>query len=93
MEYNKKCLELLGYVNVTPTDKDFQIYENEQGHMIEANFTSYFISDWNWIMKVIEKILEVCTENNDLESYYSILNSIPNLNSTVDHINKFLTEK
>ena len=55
-EYNKRCAECLGYVNTTPTDKDFNIHENNKGKMIETNFTNVFIKNWNWIMKVVEKI-------------------------------------
>lgn len=58
-EYNKRCAEFLGYVNTTPTDKDFNIHENNKGKMIETNFTNIFTNDWNAIMEVVEKIEEV----------------------------------
>lgn len=34
IEYSKRCAEFLGYVNTTPTDKDFNIYQNENGMII-----------------------------------------------------------
>ena len=56
-EFNRLCAELLGYVNTTPTDKDFNIHEHpETKKMIETNFTNVFTEDWNWIMQVVEKI-------------------------------------
>ena len=56
-EYNKLCVEFLGYVNTTPTDKDFNIYKHPTtNQMIETNFDSRFIDDWNSIHKIIEKI-------------------------------------
>jgi hypothetical protein len=59
-EYNRMCTELLGYVNKTLDDKDFNIHEHPiTKHMIETNFTNVFTEDWNWIMKVIEKMEEL----------------------------------
>ena len=58
-EYNKRCLELLGFVNTTPDDKDFNIYEGKGLYgrtMIETNFSDLFIMDWNWIEIVLEAI-------------------------------------
>ena len=56
-EYNRLCAEFLGYVNTTPTDKNFNIHEHpESGKMIETNFDKRFLEDWNWIMVVVEKI-------------------------------------
>jgi hypothetical protein len=60
MDYNRMCAELLGFINTTPTDKDFNIHEHPSGvlgrTMIETNFTDVFTKDWNWIMEVVEKI-------------------------------------
>jgi hypothetical protein len=56
-EYNKLCAEFLGYVNTTPTDKDFNIHEHPiTKKMIETNFDKRFLQDWNWIMEVVEYI-------------------------------------
>lgn len=56
--FNEKCAEFLGYVNTTPTDKVFSIYEKkggEFGKLIET-MSMNFHSDWNWIMQIIEKM-------------------------------------
>lgn len=64
--YNNRCAEFLGYVNTTPTDKDFNIYENEKGMIIDnkiytllETMSMKFHSDWNWIMEVVEAIEEL----------------------------------
>jgi len=54
-ENNKMIAEFLGYKNTTPTDKDFDIYENKDGKLLEAMSMQYH-SDWNWLMPVVEKI-------------------------------------
>lgn len=53
----KNCIiaEFMGYVNTTPTDKDFNIYENKEGNMIEGMSMQYH-SNWNWLMDVVTKI-------------------------------------
>jgi hypothetical protein len=33
-EYNNLCAYFLGYVNTTPTDKDFNFYENKERPLI-----------------------------------------------------------
>ncbi len=69
-KFNRLCAELLGYVNTTPTDKDFNIHEHpETKKMIETNFTNVFTEDWNWIMAVVEKILSLDIVE-DFESWY-----------------------
>lgn len=58
-ENNKIIAEFLGYVNTTPTDKDFNIYEGENKvlpNLIETNFEKRFHTDWNWLMSVVEEI-------------------------------------
>ena len=71
LEYNKRCAEFLGYVNTTPTDKDFNIYKNEKGMIIGNNIYTIletmsmkFHSDWNWIMEVVEAIEKLYSHPN-----------------------------
>jgi hypothetical protein len=63
LQYNKRCAEFLGYKNLTPDDKDFNIYENEKGMIIGnkiytllETMSMTFHSDWNWIMEVLKQI-------------------------------------
>ena len=78
-EYNKRCAEFLGYVNTTPTDKDFNIYKNEKGMIIGNQIytmiepmSARFHSDWNWIMEVVEAIEKLGYESltGGSEYYY-----------------------
>jgi hypothetical protein len=62
IENNKLIAEFLGYVNTTPNDKDFSIYEgntlNIKGNvknLIEP-MSMEFHSDWNWLMAVVTEI-------------------------------------
>jgi len=53
---NDLIAEFMGYVNTTPTDKDFNIYEHpETKRMIETMSMKYHTS-WDWLMPVVEKI-------------------------------------
>ena len=50
----------------------------------------YYHSDWNWLMEVIEKILNICAENDDLEKYAVITDNIPYIQQTYDECIKFI---
>jgi len=78
-EFNNLCAEFLEYINTTPTDSDFNIYNNEKGMIIGnkiytmlETMSMKFHSDWNWIMVVIEKIealkfnSETCTNKSPI---------------------------
>jgi hypothetical protein len=59
-ERNKQITTMLGYVNTTPTDKDFNIFERSSKigvipKMIET-MSMQFHSDWNWLMEAVEYI-------------------------------------
>ena len=60
---NSDIALMLGYVNTTPTDKDFNIFEyptkfGEIPKMIET-MSMRFHSDWNWLMEAVEFIEKV----------------------------------
>jgi hypothetical protein len=57
-ESNKLIAEFMGYVNTTPTDKDFNIYENSDGKMLEAMSMKYH-SSWDWLMPVWKKVVDI----------------------------------
>ena len=79
-ELNKRNSDIaimLGYVNTTPTDKDFNIFENKQKpftaipRLIET-MSMKFHSDWNWLMEVVEAIEKLGYESltGGSEYYY-----------------------
>jgi len=59
-ERSKQIALMLGYVNTTPEDKDFNIFEYPVKigiipKMIET-MSMQFHSDWNWLMEAVEFI-------------------------------------
>jgi hypothetical protein len=73
-ERNKDIALMLGYVNTTPTDKDFNIFEfpTKIGiipNMIET-MSMRFHSDWNWLMEAVEFIEKV----KDEQGYGNMVN-------------------
>lgn len=71
LEYNKRCAEFLGYVNTTPTDKDFNIYQNKDGKMLEP-MSMKFHSDWNWIHEVIDVIEILKNKKFKVRIFYNV---------------------
>ena len=60
-ERNNQIALMLGYVNTTLTDKDFNIFENKEKpfsaipKMIET-MSMQFHSDWSWLMEAVDFI-------------------------------------
>ena len=40
-----------------------------------------FHKDWNWLMKVVEKILQICAEMDEMERYWCITDVMPYIDS------------
>jgi len=65
---NEQIALMLGYVNTTPTDKDFNIFKSHIKigvipNMIET-MSMKFHSDWNWLMEAVEFINKTHKNNN-----------------------------
>ena len=94
IENNKIIAEFLGYINTTPSDKVFSIYENNAnpflGKTLLEPMSMKFNSDWNWLMKVVEKILNVSLELDSMEMYYNITDSIPHITKTYEKCIEFI---
>jgi hypothetical protein len=52
LEYNKLCLEFLGFERITPIHYRDPVSKS----IIDANLETALFEDWNWIIKIIEKI-------------------------------------
>jgi hypothetical protein len=97
-EFNRLCAEFLGYVNTTPTDPIFNIYENKNGFMVDGKhhilleiMSMKFHSDWNWIMEVALKIRSIQpfeTEYNDEKSIVPFVNFRSAVVVALMHVNK-----
>ncbi len=79
-EGNKLIAEFMGFKNTTPDDKDFDIYENERGDLIELMSVKYR-SSWDCLMPVVRKIVNLCVDDGgdlfESDQYTSILDTIP----------------
>jgi hypothetical protein len=49
-----------------------------------------FHSDWNWLMEVVEKILNICSESDEMERYYTIIDGIPSIESVYECCIEFI---
>ena len=51
-----------------------------------------FNKSWDWLMPVMQKILNICSESDNMESYYTIVDTIPNIESTYRTIVEFIKQ-
>ena len=49
-----------------------------------------FDTDWNWLMEVMDKILNVSLKLDTMELYYDITDNIPNIEETYKSILEFI---
>ena len=49
-----------------------------------------FHTDWNWLMPVIEKILDISLNLDTMEMYYNITDSIPKIEQTHKEVVEFI---
>jgi hypothetical protein len=84
---NKLIAEFLGYTQPHPDYPD-STYWYKEG---KAPLTILlFDTDWNWLMQVVEKILNISLELDSMETYYNITDSIPNIEQTHEAVVKFV---
>ena len=90
-ENNKIIAEFMGLNNLKDNKGDAWDYMNT-GKSIYTLRTKdlHYKTDWNWLMEVIEKILNICAENDDLEKYNVITDNIPYIQQTYDECIKFI---
>jgi len=86
MKDNKLIAEFMGNI---------PIFENEY-QMVTHNNMCYGVdelkyhTDWNWLMQVVEKILNISLELDSMETYYNITDSIPNIEQTHEAVIEFI---
>lgn len=91
LDYNKRCAAFLGGVyDSDMTRYWFHLPIKWDGLFAPTTEELKFHSDWNWIMEVVEAILEKCSNSDDMEAYYNILDTFPRKEAVVQAINKFL---
>lgn len=62
---NNLIAEFMGYINTTPTDKDFNIYQHPQNKKMIETMSMQYHTSWDWLMPVIEKISNYKYEDFD----------------------------
>ena len=67
-----------------------QAFGDEQFSCKLQDFELEFHSDWNWLMQVVEKILNVSLEIDSMEMYYNITDSIPYIAKTYGECVEFI---
>ena len=93
-ENNKIIAEFMGFTY----EKNIGYYDNEMllGQIVydEQNGNCFdellFDKSWDWLIAVVEKILNICAENDDLEKYAVITDNIPYIQQTYDECIKFI---
>ena len=89
IENNKLIAEFLGFQSTS-----LGWFDNEE-HLINVekdNTFDYlkFHENWDWLMQLIETILNICAENDDLEKYAVITDNIPYIQPTYNACIEFI---
>ena len=69
---------------------DSHAFGDDQFSCKLQDFELEFHSDWNWLMQVVEKILNVSLEIDSMEMYYNITDSIPYIAKTYGECVEFI---
>jgi hypothetical protein len=86
-ENNKLIAEFLGYE--TYEMNGVLNVEYSENNIRTIQDTHYHI-DWNWLMEVVEKILNICLELDSMEMYYNITDSIPKIDKAYNDCVEFI---
>jgi len=86
---NKLIAEFMG-MTCHHNDKSVLIFSTENGNDIVSIDDLKYHTDWNWLMQVVEKILNISLELDSMETYYNITDSIPNIEQTHEAVVKFV---
>jgi len=88
LKNNKLIAEFLGLEKFK--DLLATIHNGKINISIDIYEQSKFDTDWNWLMEVVEKILNICLELDSMEMYYSITDSIPDINQSYNEVIEFI---
>ena len=69
---------------------DPEAFGDEQFSCKLQDFELEFHSDWNWLMHVVLKILNVSLELDSMEMYHNITDSIPDIEKTYEGCVEFI---
>jgi hypothetical protein len=91
IENNKLIAEFMGVQLFfgEPYNKDIEQWEVFFDTLYETKDLAYH-TDWNWLIKVVVKILDISLELDTMELYYNITDSIPNIKETHKKVIEFI---
>lgn len=75
--------------NFESVESEVQMEVEEFGSTLEIETVS-FHNSWDWLMPVVEKILNICQESDEMEKYYIITDAIPEIESVFSACVKFI---
>lgn len=74
--------------NFESVESEVQMEVEEFGSTLEIETVS-FHNSWDWLMPVVEKILNICQESDEMEKYYVITDAIPEIEAVFSVCVKF----
>jgi hypothetical protein len=72
-----------------PHENSELCFVNENHPFDVLSIDDFDSEDWNWIMKVVKKILSIVSENDDMETYNIIIDQIPDIEAVFIAISDF----
>ena len=100
VENNKLIAEFMGeFDKILSTsnihswsDAPFYYTTEDTKEKVIKNISKYskYSKDWNWLMKVVEKMLNVSLELDSMEMYYNITDAIPDITKTYEKSVEFI---
>ena len=100
IENNKLIAEFMGvFDKILSTgnihswsDAPFYYTTEDTKEKVIKNISKYskYSKDWNWLMQVVEKMLNVSLELDSMEMYYNITDAIPDITKTYEKSVEFI---
>ena len=90
-ENNKMIAEFMGLEHCYRPYGDGFMEVKKEGLCIELEDLQYHES-WDWLMPVVEKILNKSDDDELIERFYEIQNVIPNREATYQAVVEFINE-
>ena len=87
---NNKLIAKFMRMTCHHNDSNVLIFSTENGNDIVSIYDLKYHTDWNCLMEVIEKILNISLELDSMETYYNITDSIPNIEQTHEAVVEFI---
>ena len=88
IENNRLIAEFMGYNLEVVNNEEYFTHDDMLETFLDDEL--HFHTDWNWLMEVMDKILNVSLKLDTMELYYDITDNIPNIEETYKSILEFI---